>query len=71
MKNQNILIIVAHPDDETIGMGGTIAMHSAKGDNVFCASLTDGLGSRKSSSIKQLSLRKKAAESAAKILGFS
>lgn len=70
MKNQNILIIVAHPDDETIGMGGTIAMHSGNGDSVFCVSLTDGLGSRKFASPKQITLRKKAAESAAKILGF-
>ena len=32
---KNILIIVAHSDDETIGMGGTIKKHTLKGDNVF------------------------------------
>ena len=26
----NILIVVAHPDDEVLGMGGTIAKHSSK-----------------------------------------
>ena len=32
---KNILIVVAHADDETIGMGGTIKKHTLKGDNVF------------------------------------
>ena len=27
MKKNNVLIIVAHSDDETIGMGGTIKKH--------------------------------------------
>ena len=29
---ENVLIISAHPDDETIGMGGTIFKHIQKGD---------------------------------------
>ena len=33
--NDIVLVIVAHRDDETIGMGGTIAKHSNKGDKVF------------------------------------
>lgn len=30
-----VLIFSAHPDDETLGMGGTILKHRANGDDVF------------------------------------
>ncbi len=31
----NVLVISAHPDDETLGVGGTILRHIALGDKVF------------------------------------
>ena len=34
-ESRNILVIVAHPDDETLGMGGTINKHINNGDKVF------------------------------------
>ena len=46
-----VLIVVAHTDDETLGMGGTIYRHSLSGDKVFAMSLTDGVGSRESQEI--------------------
>ena len=44
-----VLIVVAHPDDEVLGMGGTILKHSKNGDSVTIAYLTTGITSRRSS----------------------
>ena len=43
----NILIIVAHPDDEVLGMGGTIAKYASNGDNISIVYLTTGITSRR------------------------
>jgi len=43
----NVLIVVAHPDDEVLGMGGTIAKHSSNGDKVSIIYLTTGITSRR------------------------
>jgi len=37
-----ILVICAHPDDETLGMGGTIAWHVSKKDQVYVIIMADG-----------------------------
>ncbi len=37
-----VLVIAAHPDDEVLGMGGTIALHSDRGDTVRIVCVTDG-----------------------------
>lgn len=64
----NILIISAHPDDEAIGCGGTIARHAANGDHVTILFLADGVTSRKGGK-DHLTGRYQAAKDAAKILG--
>jgi len=30
-----VLVISVHPDDETLGAGGTILRHTANGDEVY------------------------------------
>ena len=37
-----ILVIAAHPDDEVLGMGGTIAVYTDRGDEVRVVVVTDG-----------------------------
>lgn len=37
-----VLVLAAHPDDEVLGMGGTIAVHTERGDQVRVVVVTDG-----------------------------
>lgn len=37
-----VLVVAAHPDDEVLGMGGTIAVHTQRGDVVRVLVVTDG-----------------------------
>lgn len=42
-----ILVIAAHPDDEILGIGGTVRKHVNDGDLVNCIILGEGMSSRK------------------------
>jgi N-acetylglucosamine malate deacetylase 1 len=44
--NNTVLIIAAHPDDEVLGCGGTIARHTVRGDDVHILILAEGITSR-------------------------
>lgn len=70
----NIMIIVAHPDDEVLGCGGTIARLAMEGCNVYTLILGEGVTSRseerdRNKKRKELAGLKKELKNANKILG--
>ncbi|MYS00504.1 MULTISPECIES: PIG-L family deacetylase, partial [unclassified Streptomyces] len=40
-----VVVVAAHPDDEVLGLGGTIARLAAAGHGLTVVSVTDGEGS--------------------------
>lgn len=70
--HQSILILAAHPDDEVLGCGGTIAKLADQGAIVHVAFLADGVFSRDGNALVQqdeLQVRRAAAQKACDILG--
>ena len=68
----SILILAAHPDDEVLGCGGTIAKLVDEGATVNVAFLADGFSSREGDESNQLlerEMRRGAAKKACDILG--
>jgi len=45
----NVLVLAAHPDDEVLGMGGTIKKFTKKGHNVKIVIFATGISARRSS----------------------
>ncbi|WP_338751605.1 PIG-L family deacetylase [Bacillus sp. FJAT-52991] len=43
---KTVLVIAAHPDDEVLGCGGTMARHVQEGDVVYSVILAEGITSR-------------------------
>jgi LmbE family N-acetylglucosaminyl deacetylase len=72
-SNAPVLIFAAHPDDEVLGCGGTIAKLAANGVAVHVVFLADGVFSRQGETIKtaELFFRREAAAKSCKILGVS
>jgi N-acetylglucosamine malate deacetylase 1 len=60
-----VLVVAAHPDDETLGAGGTIVRHAGRGDEVRVCLLTDGVTARH----RHTELQRTCAEEACRILG--
>ncbi len=40
--NKRVLVIAAHPDDELLGCGGTVALHASNGDEVTSVIVCEG-----------------------------
>jgi len=74
MLGKKVLVVAAHPDDEVLGCGGTIARLGDCGIEVYIALLADGVGSREVSATDakdsdHFLRRRQAAHNAAQILG--
>ena len=67
--SERVLVVAAHPDDEVLGMGGTLARYVHRGDSVGVLFLGDGVSSRGQVDSRAARDRKRAAEAACKVLG--
>ena len=70
-QNDRVLVVVAHPDDEVLGCGGTIIKYNRQGKKVFLLTMTDGVSSRDKSYSHNSKERREACEKAGKIMGIS
>lgn len=71
MSRESVLVIAAHPDDEILGAGGTLARHAAVGDQVDILILAQGASSRTTShsSTEDIGALKQSALAAAATIG--
>jgi len=70
----SVLVVAAHPDDEVLGCGGTIARHADAGDQVQVLIVAEGATSRlqqrdRGQATQELSSLAQAAQQAGTILG--
>lgn len=64
-----VLVISAHPDDEVLGVGGTIQVHLERGDEVVVVYVTDGF--MKVPSQKLIARRRGFAQKSCAVLGVT
>jgi len=67
--SKTILVVAAHPDDEVLGCGGTMARHVNNGDKVHVVFMSDGVNSRVNVKDNEKNDRRQCAEIVNKILG--
>lgn len=71
---RKILVVAAHPDDEILGLGGTIHKCIKNGDIADCLILGEGItsrqGKREDTGLAMLDELKNNAQSAGKIIGY-
>src|SRR5260221_3968428 len=46
MRNPRLMAVLAHPDDESLGVGGALAKYASEGVDVFLLTATRGDGGR-------------------------
>jgi N-acetylglucosamine malate deacetylase 1 len=69
---KRILVIAAHPDDEVLGCGGTIAKFAKEGVFIHIAFIADGVFSREENTTdakNELQIRREASKKACDIIG--
>ncbi|MDO8881038.1 MAG: PIG-L deacetylase family protein [Coriobacteriia bacterium] len=71
MSPERVLVVAAHPDDEVLGCGGTIARHARDGDDVHIVIVAEGATSREGHAHDATTALRAAANQAARLLGAS
>jgi LmbE family N-acetylglucosaminyl deacetylase len=67
-----VLVFAAHPDDEVLGMGGTLCLHAAEqGDEVRVVCVTDGSSTQYPGDTESRERKNQEARAAAEILGVT
>lgn len=66
----NVLVVAPHPDDETLGCGGTLLRHAAEGDSIHWLIVTD-LSKALGYSQEFVSQRDRELDDVARLYGFS
>lgn len=69
-----ILVVAAHPDDELLGVGGTISKKISQGDIAYCIILGEGATSRETqgeNTSRVVNNLHKNAKEASRVIGFS
>lgn len=72
MGNERVLVIAAHPDDEVLGLGGTIAKYVKAGAEVAVLIVTDGSSAqyRDNGRLKEIiAVKKRETSNCAEVLG--
>ena len=69
MQRKRVVVIGAHPDDELLGAGGTLARHVLSGDEVHAIVVADGARSRYPAELA--ATLEKQAHRAAEVIGFA
>jgi len=55
---ENVIVVAPHPDDETLGCGGTLLKHKKKGDNIYWLIMT-GMPSKVEYSAERIRTRQR------------
>ena len=69
--SKHVLVIAAHPDDELLGVGGTLRAHVNAGDRVSALILGQGALSRDGARNNEVTALRTAAREAAAVIGFA
>ena len=69
MEFRSVLCVCAHPDDEALGCGGTLARLAAEGAEVHLLFMADGVNARSGAPASALKKRRAMALEAAELLG--
>lgn len=69
LEMEKVLVIAAHPDDEVLGVGGTIPLIKKRGGSVAVLVVTDGSSAQYAENPEAFSIKKAQMEEANQIMG--